>query len=99
MYIFKYIRKHTYIYVYVYIYIYRNQICVVMQMSAALPHSEMGSQKILTLPANKNFYNTEQLFRLYARAINRFNWTDDTNIKSSKIADICDSTESRVAHR
>ena len=62
--------------------------------------SKMGSQKtlnsrqirIFTTENNYSDYMQEQFIN------NRLNWTDDTNKKSSKIDDICDSTESRVAH-
>jgi len=60
----------------------------------------MGSQKTLNSRQTRIF-TTENNYSDYMQEQqinNRLNWTDDTNIKSSKIDDICDCNESRVAH-
>ena len=60
MYTYKYIYKYIHIYICIYIFIYRNQICVIMRMSAVLPHSQLGIIEDVYLP---NTCTTQQWYR------------------------------------
>ena len=61
---------------------------------------KIGSQKTLN-SRQTIIFTTEDNYLDYMQEQqinNRLKWTDDTNIELSKIDDICDCTQPRIAH-